>query len=113
MFSLRQALKPYSLQISRGSSPSQFRCPGVWQFLYAGERYEHSAWNEQDCGAGGRGGLVSSQIVTYQVDESTTVKFEIEPTEGFRPAGPDQVLGWVKDAVTPAVEAAKAVLDRA
>jgi hypothetical protein len=56
---------------------------------------------------------VSSQVVTYQVDESTTVKFEIEPTEGFRPAGPDQVLGWVKEAVTPAMEAAKAILEKA
>ena len=52
------------------------------------------------------------QIVTYQVDESTTARFEIEPTEGFRPAGSDQVLGWVKEAVTPAVDAAKAVLDK-
>jgi hypothetical protein len=59
-----------------------------------------------------RVGLVSSQVVTYQVDESTTVEFEIEPTDGFRPAGSDQVLGWVKEAVTPAVEAAKAVLER-
>jgi NTP-dependent ternary system trypsin peptidase co-occuring protein len=56
---------------------------------------------------------VLSQIVTYQVDESTTVKIEIEPTEGFRPAGPDQVVGWIKEAVTPPVEAAKAVLEKA
>ena len=55
---------------------------------------------------------MSSQIVTYQVDDSTTVKFEIEPTDGFRPAGADQVLGWVNEAVTPAVEAAKAVLEK-
>jgi hypothetical protein len=55
---------------------------------------------------------VSSQIVTYQVDESTTVKFEIEPPEGFRPAGPEEVLGRVREAVAPAVEAAKAVLEK-
>jgi hypothetical protein len=55
---------------------------------------------------------VTPQIVIYQVDESTTVKFEIEPTEGYRPAGSEQVLGWVKEAVAPAVEAAKAVLDK-
>jgi hypothetical protein len=53
-----------------------------------------------------------SQIVTYQVDESTTVKFEVEATPGFAPAGPEHVLGWVKEAVAPAVEAAKAVLDK-
>ncbi len=56
---------------------------------------------------------MASQVVTYRVDESTTVKFEIEPSEGFQPAGPDQVLGWVKEAVVPAVEAAKAVLEKA
>jgi Trypsin-co-occurring domain 1 len=55
---------------------------------------------------------VPSQIVTYQVDEATTVKFEIEPTAGFHPAGTDQVLGWVREAVMPAVEAAKAVLEK-
>jgi Trypsin-co-occurring domain 1 len=53
-----------------------------------------------------------SQIVTYQVDESTTVEFEIEAAPGFGPAAPEQVLGRVKEAVTPAVEAAKAVLER-
>jgi Trypsin-co-occurring domain 1 len=53
-----------------------------------------------------------TQIVTYRVDEGTTVKFEIDSAESFHPAGPDQVLGWVKEAVTPAVEAAKAVLEK-
>jgi hypothetical protein len=53
---------------------------------------------------------VTEQIVTYRVDESTVVSFEIEPTAGFRPAGAGEVAGWVQDAVGPAVEAAKAVL---
>ena len=55
---------------------------------------------------------MTQQIVTYQVDKATTVKFEIDPTDDFRPASPDQVLGWVKEAVTPAVEAAKVVLEK-
>ena len=55
---------------------------------------------------------MSSQIVTYQVDESTTATFEIEPAAGFRPAGPEVVLGRVREAVGPAVEAAKAVLEK-
>jgi hypothetical protein len=55
---------------------------------------------------------VSSQIVTYQVDDSTTVKFEIEPPAGFQPAGPEEVLARVREAVGPAVEAARAVLDK-
>jgi Trypsin-co-occurring domain 1 len=55
---------------------------------------------------------VSSQIVTYLVDESTKVKFEIEPTADFRPAGPEEIVGRVREAVGPAVEAAKVVLDK-
>jgi hypothetical protein len=55
---------------------------------------------------------MSSQVVTYRVDDATTVKFEIEPAEGFQPAGPEEVLGRVREAVGPAVEAAKAVLDK-
>jgi hypothetical protein len=55
---------------------------------------------------------VPSQVATYQLDDSTTVSFEIDPTEGFRPAGPGQIAGKVREAVAPAVEAAKEVLDR-
>ncbi|MGH3205786.1 MAG: CU044_2847 family protein [Streptosporangiaceae bacterium] len=55
---------------------------------------------------------MSSQVVTYRVDDSTTAKFEIEPTEGFRPAGPDEIAGRVREAVKPAVDAAQAVLDK-
>jgi hypothetical protein len=56
--------------------------------------------------------LVSSYVVTYQVDDTTQVRFEVEPEVGFRPASPGQVLGRVRDAVSPAVDAAKAVLDK-
>lgn len=55
---------------------------------------------------------MASQVVTYRVDDSTTVGIEIEPAEGFRPAGPQEVLGRVREAVGPAVEAAKAVLEK-
>ena len=55
---------------------------------------------------------MATQVVTYQVDDSTTVHFEMEPPEGFRPAAAGQVLGKVRDAVGPAVDAAKAVLDK-
>jgi hypothetical protein len=56
---------------------------------------------------------VSTYVVTYDVDDSTKVNFEIEPSDDFRPAAnPGQVLGRVKEAVGPAVEAAKAVLDK-
>ncbi len=53
-----------------------------------------------------------SQVVTYRVDDATVVRFEVEPGPGFRPAGPDQIIGRVQDAVVPAVEAAKVVLDK-
>ncbi len=53
-----------------------------------------------------------SQVATYQLDDSTTVTFEIEPADGFRPAGPGQIAGRVRDAVAPAIEAAKEVLDK-
>jgi hypothetical protein len=55
---------------------------------------------------------MSSQVVTYRVDDVTTVGLEIEPAEGFRPAGPGEVLGRIQEAIAPAVEAAKAVLDK-
>ena len=55
---------------------------------------------------------MSSQVDTYRVDDATTVKLEIEPVGGFQPAGAGEVLGRVQDAVTPAVEAAKAVLEK-
>jgi hypothetical protein len=56
---------------------------------------------------------VETQIVTYSVNDSMTAMFEIEPTAGFIPAGPpEQVIGRVKAAVGPAVEAARVVLER-
>jgi hypothetical protein len=55
---------------------------------------------------------MTSQVVTYWVDDTTTVRFEIEPSEGFRPAGPNEILGRVQEAVGPAVDAAKAVLEK-
>jgi hypothetical protein len=54
-----------------------------------------------------------SQVVTYWVDDDTTVRLEIEPVDGFRPAGPGEILGRVQEAIAPAVDAAKAVLDTA
>ncbi len=56
---------------------------------------------------------MSSQVATYRVDDATIVKLEIEPIQSFRPAGPGEVFGRVREAITPAVEAAKAVLEKA
>lgn len=55
---------------------------------------------------------MASQAVTYELDGSTTVQFEMEPTDDFRNVGAGNVIGRVREAVTPAVEAAKVVLDK-
>ena len=53
-----------------------------------------------------------SQIVTYELDDSRHVQFEIEPAPGFRPAGADEVAGRVREAVTPVLDAANTILDK-
>jgi hypothetical protein len=53
---------------------------------------------------------MSSEVVRYRVDGDTVTLFEIEPVPGFRPAGAGDVAGTIKDAVGPAVEAAKVLL---
>lgn len=55
---------------------------------------------------------VASQIVRYQVDDSTAVGFEFEPGPGWHPAGARELAGRVRDAVEPAVEAARVVLEK-
>lgn len=55
---------------------------------------------------------MSSQVVTYAVDDDTVVKFEIEPAAGFAQAGADQILGRLQEAIEPAVAAARVVLDK-
>jgi hypothetical protein len=56
--------------------------------------------------------VLVSQIVKYQLDDSTVVGFEFEPGPAFRQAGAKEYVGQVSKAVEPAVEAAKAVLDK-
>jgi hypothetical protein len=53
---------------------------------------------------------VSVQAVSYEVDESTTVQFEFDPPEGFRAVGADEIVGHVREALGPAVAAAREVL---
>ncbi len=55
---------------------------------------------------------MAASVVSYELDEETVVRFEIEPSAGFRPAGPDAIAGRVREAVAPAVEAARVVLER-
>jgi hypothetical protein len=51
-------------------------------------------------------------VVSYTLDDGTVVRFEVEPAEGFRPAGPNEIAGKIRDAVAPAVEGARVVLER-
>lgn len=55
---------------------------------------------------------MASRVVRYQVDASTVVGFEVEPESGWHPAGAKEVAGRVREAVEPAVEAAKIVLEK-
>lgn len=55
---------------------------------------------------------MASQIVKYKLDDSTVVGFEFEPGPGFHQAGAKEFVGQVRKAVEPAVEAAKAVLEK-
>ena len=53
-----------------------------------------------------------SQVVTYALDDETTVSFEIDPPPGFSPVSANEVVGRVQRAVEPAVRAAMTVLDK-
>ena len=63
-------------------------------------------------GTGERTVTVASQVVRYRVDESTVVGFEVEPGSGWHQAGAKEVAGRVREAVEPAIEAAKVVLEK-
>ncbi|MFG2421483.1 CU044_2847 family protein [Streptomyces sp. NPDC048448] len=56
---------------------------------------------------------MAAQVVAYELDDDTVVRFEIDPADGFHQVGAGEVAGRVRDAVRPAVEAARAVLDQA
>lgn len=56
---------------------------------------------------------MASPVVSYGLDDGTVVRFEVEPTEDWFDVSTDQVLGHVREAVTPAIEGAKAVLAKA
>lgn len=56
---------------------------------------------------------IATTEVNYSLDDGTLVRFEIDPgTTSFRPAGPDEIAGRTREAVTPAVEGAWAVLEK-
>ena len=40
-----------------------------------------------------------SNVVAYELDEQTEVRFEFEPAGGFAPAGAGEVVGKLKDCL--------------
>ena len=53
-----------------------------------------------------------SPVVSYQLDDQTVVRFEVEPTDDWYNVGSDQIVGRIRDAVSPAVEGACTVLEK-
>ncbi|MEU6555042.1 CU044_2847 family protein [Streptomyces sp. NPDC046915] len=54
----------------------------------------------------------ASQVVSYEVEDGTRVRFEIEPTDEWYQVGTDGHAGRIRDAVAPAVAGARAVLEQ-
>jgi hypothetical protein len=61
---------------------------------------------------GGRAAAMASQVVAYQLDDSTVVRFEIDAPPGFQPASGASVVGKVQEAIAPAIETAQLILER-
>ncbi|HEY8471189.1 MAG TPA: CU044_2847 family protein [Natronosporangium sp.] len=57
--------------------------------------------------------MAATQIVTYRVDDETTVDIEIDPVDEYVQAGVGDVIGQVRDATESAVKAARVVLEQA
>ncbi|MFV0459425.1 MAG: CU044_2847 family protein [Actinomycetales bacterium] len=55
---------------------------------------------------------MASPVVSYRVDENTTVRFEVEPTDEWENVSADKIVGKIREAVEPAVQGAKAVLEQ-
>jgi hypothetical protein len=53
-----------------------------------------------------------TQVLRYAIDDGTIVMFEVDPPDEFAPASTADVIGKVQEAIRPAVEAAREVLER-
>lgn len=52
------------------------------------------------------------QVVSYEVEDGTRVRFEIEAGEEWQQVSSDGYAGRIQEAVAPAVEGARAVLEQ-
>src|SRR5262249_30392640 len=65
------------------------------------------------CRVAGLGaGMTVPSVVRYALDDETVVVFEVDPAGVFLPSGPEEIVGKLGDAVGPAVDGARVVLDR-
>ena len=56
---------------------------------------------------------MATRVVTYSLDDGTAAEFEIEPAAGYVPAATHgEIIANIRDAVGPAVDAAREVLAR-
>lgn len=55
---------------------------------------------------------MTSQVVSYEVEDGTEIRFEIEPTDEWQQVGSGRALGQIREAVAPAVQGARAVLEQ-
>ena len=55
---------------------------------------------------------MSSEVVRYRVDDETVAQFEIEPVDGFRPAGAGDIAGSIKESAGTALAAARELLEQ-
>jgi hypothetical protein len=56
---------------------------------------------------------MTSEVVAYELDDSSLVRFEIDGPDEFQSAGgEDKAAGKVRKAIGPAVDAAMIVLDK-
>ncbi|MGI5479279.1 CU044_2847 family protein [Streptomyces lavendofoliae] len=55
---------------------------------------------------------MATQLVSYEAEDGTQVRFEIEPTDEWEQVSSGQLVGRIRQAVAPAVEGARAVLEQ-
>ncbi|MFF7727826.1 CU044_2847 family protein [Streptomyces sp. NPDC008001] len=55
---------------------------------------------------------MTSQVVSYALDDGTVVRFEAEPDGDWQPVSADDIVSRVRDAAGPAIDAARVVLRR-
>ncbi|MEV5875671.1 CU044_2847 family protein [Streptomyces sp. NPDC052101] len=55
---------------------------------------------------------MTSQVVSYELDDGTQIRFEIEPTDEWHQVSSEGSIGRIREAVAPAVQGARAVLEQ-